>query len=79
MWQFQPITSRGSVMCPVSAVAAAVAGLDNKGGSVSNNSRNDNLGTERYYYYPYYIGSTYWPVIWWSNNCWKSDRSHVVL
>ncbi|MEI3000632.1 hypothetical protein [Victivallis lenta] len=50
---------------------AEVAGLDNKGGSVSNNSRNDNLGTERYYYYPYYIGSTYWPVIWWSNNCWN--------
>jgi len=65
---------------PDQAQAAAdntsgTAGVDNKGGNVPNNGYYDNTGVYSYSNnYPYYIGGSYWPVVWWSSNCWNHNR-----
>ena len=51
---------------PDQADSQQVAGIDNKGGNVPYDGYYDNIGVVNYYYdYPYYIGRSYWPVVWW--------------
>ncbi len=56
---------------PDQAEAQQTAGIDNKGGNVPDNDYYDNVGIgDGYYYYdyPYCIGRSYWPVIWWTRH-----------